>query len=48
MQASGHLLSVLTDGINEKLYDTFGDTVLDEGPQVIEDYMEDLKEMVHP
>lgn len=48
VQASGHLLSVLTDGINEKLYDTFGDTVLDEGPQVIEDYIEDLKEMVHP
>lgn len=48
VQASGHLLSVLTDSINEKLYDTFGDTVLDEGPQVIEDYMEDLKEMVRP
>lgn len=48
VQGSGHLLSVLTDGVNEKLYDTFGDTVLDEGPQVVEDYMEDLKEMVRP
>lgn len=48
VRASGQLLSVLTDGINEKLYDTFGDTVLDEGPRVIEDYMEDLKEMVRP
>lgn len=48
VRESGQILSVLTDSINEKLYDTFGDTVLDEGPQVIEDYMEDLKEMVRP
>lgn len=48
VKEEGHLLSVLTDGINEKLYDTFLDTVLDDGPQVIEDYIDDLKEMVRP
>lgn len=48
VREEGLLPSVLTDGINEKLYDVFGDTVLDEGPQVIEDYIEDLKEMVCP
>ncbi len=47
VQAEGHLLSVLVDGINEKLYDTFLDCVLDGAPQVVEDYIEDLKEMVH-
>ena len=41
-------MSVLVDGINEKLYDTFLDTVLDDTPQVMEDYAEDLKEMVRP
>lgn len=48
VQAGGHLLSVLVDGINEKLYDTFLDTVLDDTPQLIDDYIDDLKEMVHP
>ncbi|MDE6260036.1 MAG: hypothetical protein K2M42_04130, partial [Oscillospiraceae bacterium] len=48
VQAEGHLLSVLVDGINEKLYDTFLDTVIDDGPQLIEDYIDELKEMVHP
>lgn len=48
VQAEGHILSVLVDGVNEKLYDTFLDSVLDDTPQVIEDYTEDLKEMVHP
>ena len=48
VQAEGHLMSVLVDGINEKLYDTFLDTVLDDTPQVMEDYAEDLKEMVRP
>ena len=46
--AEGHLLSVLADGINEKLYDTFADNVLDDGPQVAEDYIDDLKEMICP
>lgn len=48
VQQSGYLLSVLADGINEKLYDIFADNVLDETPQVIEDYIDDLKEMVCP
>ena len=46
VQSEGHLLSVLVDGINEKLYDTFMDSVLDDSPALIEDYIEDLKEMV--
>lgn len=48
VQASGHLMSVLVDGVNEKLYDQFQDSVLDDTPQVIEDYIDDLKEMVRP
>lgn len=44
----GYLTSVLVDGINEKLYDTFQDTVLDDLPQIVEDYTDDLKEMVRP
>lgn len=50
VQAEGRLLSVLADGINEKLYDTFQDTVLDTsregGPQVLIDYIDELKEMI--
>lgn len=48
VQQEGHMLSVLVDSINEKLYDTFMDSVLDDTPALIEDYMEDLKEMVKP
>lgn len=48
IQAEGLMLSVLTDSINEKLYDTFQDSVLDDTPQLIEDYIDDLKEMVLP
>ena len=50
VKAEGHIFSVLTDGINEALYDTFLDTVLtsDEPPQLLEDYIEELKEMIHP
>lgn len=48
VQAEGHMLSVLADGVNEKLYDTFLDTVLDDAYQVIDDYIDDLKEMVRP
>ena len=40
----GLMLSVLVDGINEKLFDVFGDTVLDDTPDVIEDYRDELKE----
>ena len=48
VQEEGHLLSVLVDGINEKLYDSFLDTVLDDTPELIEDYIEELKEIVTP
>lgn len=48
VQAEGHMLSVLVDGINEKFYDIIGDTVVDDTPQAIDDYIEDLKEMVSP
>lgn len=46
--AEGWLLSVLVDGINEKLFDTFQDSVLDDTPQLVEDYIDELKEMVRP
>lgn len=50
VSASGLMLSVLVDGINEKLFDEFADSVLtlDDRPELVEDYIEDLKEMVHP
>ena len=48
VQEEGYLLSVLADGINEKLYDTFLDCVLDGTPQPVEDYIDGLKEMVRP
>lgn len=48
VQAEGYMLSVLVDGINEKLYDAFMDSVLDDTPKLIEDYIDDLKEMVKP
>lgn len=48
VHSEGHILSVLVDGINEKLYDTFMDSVLDDSPAIIEDYIEDLKEMIAP
>lgn len=48
VQSEGYLLSVLVDGINEKLYDEFMDSVLEDTPELIEDYIEDLKEMVKP
>ncbi len=44
------LLSVMVDGINEKLYDRFGDSVilLETEPELVMDYAEELKEMVKP
>ena len=44
----GVLPSILSDSINEKLYDTFGDTVIDfssDAPELIDDYTEELKSM---
>ena len=46
----GKMLSILCDSINEKLFDIFSDTVIDcscEPPEVIEDYAEELKRMIH-
>lgn len=50
VRQSGKILSVLADGINEKLYDIFSDGVLtmDDPPEIIEDYLDELKEMVSP
>lgn len=50
VRSSGLMLSVLVDGINDKLYDTFSDSVLlgDDPPELVEDYIADLKEMIHP
>lgn len=48
VHSEGYMLSVLVDSINEKLYDEFLDSVLDDTPQLVEDYIDDLKEMVHP
>lgn len=50
VRSQGYLPSVLTDGINEKLYDRFCDCVLtcDEPPALVADYIDELKEMVHP
>ena len=47
VQQEGKLKSVLLDSINEKLYDTFQDSVID-GEALVEDYVEELKEMVKP
>ena len=46
----GSMTSVLADSINEKLFDRFGDTVLlfdGDVPEIIEDYLEELKSIVN-
>ena len=50
LRAEGCLPSVLADSINEKLFDIFADSVLtvEDRPELIEDYTEELKEMIHP
>lgn len=48
VRQEGYMLSVLTDSINDKLYDVFMDSVLDDTPALVEDYIEDLKEMIKP
>lgn len=45
IQEEGLFVSVLVDQINAKLYETFGDTVLDDTPEILPDYREDLMEM---
>ena len=47
VQREGKILSVLLDGINEKLYDIFQDSVA-EDDGLVEDYIDELKEMVAP
>ena len=48
IHTEGHMLSVILDGINDKLYDVFLDTVLEDGPTLVADYIEELKEMIKP
>ncbi|UQZ90474.1 hypothetical protein C4J81_15165 [Deltaproteobacteria bacterium Smac51] len=48
IRSGGLMLSVLIDSINEKLFEQFGDTVIVEagdGPELVEDYVDELKEM---
>ena len=43
------MLSVIADSVNEKLFDIFGDTVIEfsgDDPAVIEDYADELKGMI--
>lgn len=43
--------SILADAVNEKLFDFFGDTVIDfsgDVPELIEDYIDELKGMIKP
>ena len=47
VQREGKILSVLLDSINEKLYDIFQDSVA-EDDGLVEDYIDELKEMVAP
>ena len=47
-RADGIMLTVAIDEINERLFDTFGDTVIifnGDTPEIIEDYKEELKGM---
>lgn len=47
-QSCGKMVSILADSVNEKLFDIFGDTVIDfsaDSPELIEDYTDELREM---
>ena len=48
VRTEGYIMSVLLDSINEKLYDIFQDAVLDDAGAPLEDYIDELKEMVTP
>ena len=48
VRSEGFILSVLLDSINEKLYDVFQDSVLSEDGTPLEDYLDELKEMISP
>lgn len=46
---SGNMPSVLSDSINEKLFDSFGDTVIDfsgDVPMIVEDYADDIHMLI--
>lgn len=45
LRAQGLLFSVLADSVNEKLFDNFGDAVLDDAG-LVPDYIEEIKELV--
>ncbi len=48
-QRCGKMVSILADSVNEKLFDNFGDTVIDfsgDEPVLIEDYTDELKTMI--
>lgn len=47
VKQNGYLLSVIVNAINEKLYDVFNDSVIDDSPELVEEYIEDLKGIVH-
>ena len=45
VRTEGLMLSVLVDGINEKLYDDFADTVIEgDPPAIVSDYQNELIE----
>ena len=45
VRTEGRMLSVLVDGINEKLYDDFADTVIEgDPPAIVSDYQNELIE----
>lgn len=49
VKSNGLMLSVIIDSINEKLFDTFSDTVFifdGDKPELIEDYKDQLKEII--
>ncbi|MBQ8960782.1 MAG: TerB N-terminal domain-containing protein [Ruminococcus sp.] len=48
-RSAGSMASLLADSINDRLFDRFGDTVIEfcgEAPQIIEDYAEELRELL--
>ena len=48
-KSCGKMVSILADSVNEKLFDRFGDTVIEftgDLPALIEDYTEELMEMI--
>ena len=51
LRDNGLMLSVLVEAVNEKFLETFGDTLIiydGDRPELVEDYIEDLKRMISP